>query len=66
LIRERAHEVLHEIITRRAYAFWQSEGSRRQGADIEDWLKAESEIKALLQRALAWRQEPRSELPSRA
>lgn len=34
----------HEEISRLAYGYWEARG-RRHGADLEDWLRAERELR---------------------
>ena len=39
------HNLLRELIARRAYEFYEARG-RRHGEDMNDWLRAEAEVKS--------------------
>lgn len=42
------NEALHQKIEARAYAIWEQQG-RPQGCEVDHWLQAEAEVRALQQ-----------------
>jgi hypothetical protein len=52
----------HEMVARRAYEIWQSEGCP-EGRAMEHWLRAVSELKRPSEEAREEMPEPRSEKP---
>ena len=50
-VADRAIELTHEEITRRAYQLYEARGGEH-GRDLQDWLQAERELKQLLREAV--------------